>query len=103
MQQSLNSSRITSITFVGLFKNLFGSIQAKWILRSAKIVQHQFPKQLPLSLLNYSNYFTFPNKMSDFTGTFVESLIHKLRFIVAIIDDIQDGCSDSNLEISSKT
>ena len=41
--------------------------------------------------------------MSDFTGIFVEALIHKLRFIVAIIDDIQDGCSDSNLEISSKT
>ena len=41
--------------------------------------------------------------MSDFTGTFVEALIHKFRFIVAIIDDIQDGCSDSNLEISSKT
>ena len=41
--------------------------------------------------------------MSDFTGPFVEALIHKLRFIVAIIDDIQDGCSDSNLEISSKT
>ena len=41
--------------------------------------------------------------MSDFTGTFVEALIHKLRFIVAIIDDIQDGGSDSNLEISSKT
>ena len=41
--------------------------------------------------------------MSDFTGTFVEALIHKLRFIVAIIVDIQDGCSDSNLEISSKS
>ena len=40
--------------------------------------------------------------MSDFTGTFVEALMHKLRFIVAIIDDIQDGCSDSNLKISLK-
>ena len=43
--------------------------------------------------------------MSDFAGTFVEALIHKLKFIVAvaIIDDIQDGCIDSNLEISSET
>ena len=41
--------------------------------------------------------------MSDFTGTFVEALRHKFRFIFAIIDDIQDGCSDSNLKISSKT
>ena len=41
--------------------------------------------------------------MSDFTGTFMEALIHKLRFIVAIIDNIQYSCSDSNLEISSKT
>ena len=103
MQQSLNSSRITSITFVGLCKNLFGSIQAKWILRSAKIVQYQFPKQLPLSFFKLFKLFLFPNKMSDFTGTFVEAMIHKLRFIVALIDDIQDGCSDSNLEISSKT
>ena len=38
-----------------------------------------------------------------FTGTFVEALMNILRFMVAIIDDIQDGCSDSNLEISSKT
>ena len=30
----------------------------------------------------------------------MEALIHKLRFIVAIIDDIQDDCSDSNVEIS---
>ena len=41
--------------------------------------------------------------MCDFTGTFVEALVHKLRFIVAIINDIQNGCSDNNLEISSKT
>ena len=40
--------------------------------------------------------------MSDFTGTFVEALIHKLTCIVAIIEDIQDCCSDSNLKTSSK-
>ena len=49
-----------------------------------------------MSLLKLFKLSLLPNLISGFTGTLVKALIQKLRFIVALIDDIQDSCSESN-------